>query len=201
MKNTHTPISYLVDANWELPPSGASRLFIQANSLDVVNEFCRIVVSQLTKHCDALVDLLEKVDLATYINQTNAEFEPKKQERKTCYANAIAAVLHLTMNRIVGREGGIPNFHEICKRIIHEYGVQGANTKKVLEKVCPEYRLHFRQVDETGARQAINKRRPGVARFSLCNEQWDKFSAFYQKTPKEILKKHDVTGEFKAIYS
>ena len=24
MQNTHTPISYLIDANWELPPSGAS---------------------------------------------------------------------------------------------------------------------------------------------------------------------------------
>ena len=47
MKNTHTPISYLIDANWELPSAGESRLFVQANSLDVVNEFCEIVVSKL----------------------------------------------------------------------------------------------------------------------------------------------------------
>lgn len=40
MRNTHTPISYLVDAKWELPPSGVSRLFVQANSLDVVDELC-----------------------------------------------------------------------------------------------------------------------------------------------------------------
>ena len=196
MKNTHTPISYLVDVNWELPPSGESRLFIQANSLDVVNEFCEIVVSQLTKHCDALVDILEKVDLATYINQTNAEFEPKEQDGGTCYANAIAAVFHLAMSRIRGREGGVPDFYEIRDRIIREYGVQGAKTKEVLENVCPEYRLHFRQVDETGARQAINKRRPVVARYSLYDEQRKKFKAFYKKTPKEILKKPDVTGEF-----
>jgi len=49
MQNTHTPISYLIDANWELPQSGTSRLFVQANSLDVVNEFCKIVVSQMTE--------------------------------------------------------------------------------------------------------------------------------------------------------
>ena len=192
----NTAISYLVDVNWKLPTSGVSRLFIQTKSLDVVNEFCEVAVSQMTESCDVLVDLLEKVDLATYINQRYAEFEPKEQEGSTCYANAIAAVFHLAMHRIVGREGGIPDFYKIRERIIREYGIQGANTKKVLENICPEYRLHFHEVDETGARQAINKRRPVIARFSLHDEQWNKFSAFYQKTPKEILKKHNVTGEF-----
>ena len=69
MKNTHTPVSYLVDAGWELPLSGESRLFFQVNSLDVVNELCSIVISQMTQGCDALVDILAKVSLATYINQ------------------------------------------------------------------------------------------------------------------------------------
>ena len=196
LKNTHTPISYLVDANWELPPSGRSRLFIQANSLDVVNEFCKIVVSQMTESCDALVHLLERVPLATYINQRNAGFEPKQQEKATCYANAIAAVFHLAMYRIVGREGGVPDFYAIRKRIIDEYGVDSAYTDQVLTKVCPEYRLHFHEVDETGARQAINKRQPVVATFSLYLDQWEKFSAFYEKTPKGILEKCDITGEF-----
>ena len=199
MKNTHAPISYLVDANWELPPSGASRLFVQANSLDVVNEFCQIVVSQMTKSCDVLVHILEKVPLATYINQRNAEFEPQKQERRTCYANAIAAVFHLAMHRIVGREGGIPEFCEIRQRIVDEYGIDGADTKKVLENLCPEYRLHFRQVDETGARRAINERRPVVATFFLYDEQWTKFLAFYRKTPKGILNKDDITGEYTTL--
>ena len=79
MPNTHTPISYLTDANWTLPAAGESRLFVQANSLDVVDEFCTIVVSQMTEPCDAIVDILEKVDLATYINQVNADFEPKSK--------------------------------------------------------------------------------------------------------------------------
>ena len=196
MKNTHTPISYLVDANWELPLAGQSRLFIQANSLDVVNEFCEIVVSQMKEHCDALVHILEKVDLATYINQTNAEFEPKQQHGGTCYANAIAAVFHLAMSRIVGREGGVPDFYEIRDRIIREYGVQGANTFKVLTRVCSNYRLRFRKVKEAGARKAINERRPVVARFSLYDGQWEKFSAFYRMTPKRILRKCDLRGEF-----
>ena len=158
MPNTHAPISYLTDANWTLPTSGESRLFIEANSLDVVNEFCKIVVSQMAERCDALVHILETVDLATYINQTNTAFEPKEQKGGTCYANAVAAVCHLAMHRIVGREGGYPDFFVLRQLFIDSYGENGANTMKVLGEVCPVYRLHFKEVDETGARQAINKR-------------------------------------------
>lgn len=197
--NTDVPVTYLADANWELPAAGESRLFIEANSLDVVNEFCEIAVSQMTKKsCDAIVNVLEKVPLATYINQKNADFIPKAQEGGTCYANAIAAVFHLAMHRIVGREGGVPDFKffQIRKRIIDEYGVKGANTKSVLAKVSAEYRLHFSDVDEKGARQAINRRRPVVARFGLYKHQWEKFEKFYETTPKGILKRSDVAGEF-----
>ena len=48
-QNIDAPISYLIDTKWKLPPSGVSRLFLQANTLDVVNEFCKIVVSQMTE--------------------------------------------------------------------------------------------------------------------------------------------------------
>ena len=190
MYNTHTPVSYLVDLGWELPPSGKSRLFFQANSLDVVNELCRIVVSHMADSCDALVDLLGKVPLATYINQTNA-----------CYANAVTAVLHLAMHRIVGRE--VPDFYDLREKIISECGKKGANTKEVLKKVCPKYCLHFHEVDETGARKAINKRRPVVARFRLTDEEWKKFKQFFRQNEKEILTKGDVyASEFniKTIY-
>ena len=193
MKNTHTPISYLIDAGWQLPASGESRLFVQANSMEIVNEFCETVVKHLTKGCDALVDVLAKVPLATYINQYNADFIPKKEQYGgTCYANAIAATFHLAMHRIVGREGGIPDFYTIRERIIHEYGQHGATADRVLEKVCPEYRLHFRKVEETGARQAINQRRPVVATYGLYAEEWDNFSRFFRNAKKGILKRADV---------
>ena len=193
MPNTHTPISYLTDANWTLPASGESRLFVQANSLDVVDEFCKIVVSQMTAPCDALVDILEKVDLAKYINQVNADFKPKQQIGGTCYANAIGAVFHMAMYRIRGREGGYPDFYELRERFIGQYGIDGAYTVKVLEKVCPDYRLHFKQVDETGARQGINQRRPVVATFFLYDEEWDWFIYFYENTPKGVLKASDLS--------
>ena len=202
MKNTRTPISYLIDAGWELPEQGASRLFVQANSMAVVNKFCETLVSQMMNECDVLIDFLEKVPLATYINQYNADFEPKEQDGGTCYANAIAATFHLAMHRIVGREGGIPDFYTIRDRIIREYGQHGVNTRKILEKVCKEYRLHVQKVNETGARQAINRRRPVVATFWLHDEEWDNFSHFFRKTKKGILKRADVqTSEYTRLYN
>ena len=191
MHNTHTPVSYLVDAGWELPLSGESRLFVRANSLDVVNELCSIVVSQMTKGCDALVDIIAKVSLATYINQTNADFKAVEQEGETCCANAVAAVLHLAMQRIVKREGGIPDFDVIRQQIIGKYG-ENAITRVVLENVCPKYRLHFRTMTETGARKAINERRPVITIFRWYDQEHSKFCCFFRNNKKGILKGEDL---------
>ena len=195
VKNVDPPVSFLIDFGWKLPPSGESRLFVQANSLDVVDELCKIVVAELTNPCDALVDLLQKVPLSLYINQENASFKPEKQVGGTCYAHAVATVFHLAMHRIVGRDGGHPEFKQIKDRLIADYGKDGAFAERVLERVGPEYRLHFNKVDEIRARQALNHRRPLVAMFFLRKNQWDKFREFYEKTPKEVLQRDNLGGE------
>ena len=199
MANTKEPITHLVDYGWKLPLSGESRLFVRANSLDVVEEFCKVAVSHLTHGVDALVHMLGRVSLATYINQNNDEFEAQQQIGATCYANATAAVFHLAMHRIVDREGGIPEFRTIRRRIIREYGKEGANTEVVVAKVCPEYRLRCRKVDKNGARQAINERRPVVARFSWKDKQEEMFKEFYKRSPKAILSANDIA--VKGTYS
>ena len=192
MANTKAPITHLVDYGWKLPLSGESRLFVQANSLDVVEEFCKVAVSHLTHGTDALVHMLGRVSLATYINEKNDVFKAQQQIGATCYANAIAAVFHLAMYRIVDREGKIPGFRTIRARIIREYGKEGANTELVVKGVCPEYRLRCHKVDEKGARQAINERRPVVARYSWKGRQQDVFKEFYERFPKAILSANDI---------
>jgi hypothetical protein len=77
----------------------------------------------------------------------------------------------------------------------------------VLADTCPKYRLHFKEVDATGARQALNHKRPVVARFWLTDKcedacqlthvhvreaQWQRFSEFFEKTPSGILSRADV---------
>ena len=200
--NTEIPVTYFVDAKWELPIEGESRLFLQANSLDMVEEFVDIVSTHIKEgRCvDAIATILATVSIATYINVANSEFEQEKQRGKTCYANAIAAVYHLAMCRIVGREGGVPKFSSILQNLSEKYASK-ADTKKVLTETCKNYRLHFIELnrnagapDEIGARNAINQRRPVVATFFL--DHWFEFSKFYRKNPKGILEAKDlaVTG-------
>ena len=66
MRNTNAPITHLVDYGWELPLSGDCCLFVLANSLDVVEEFCKVAVSQLTHATDALVHMLARLSLAEH---------------------------------------------------------------------------------------------------------------------------------------
>jgi hypothetical protein len=105
----------------------------------------------------------------------NTSFEAKKQQGGTCYANASAAVLHLAMQRILGREGGYPDFHVLRDEIIRAYGTHGANTRKVLQEICPRYRLHRQNVYIKGAMEAVVKKRPVVARFHLTDDEWKAF--------------------------
>ncbi|CAB3998432.1 Hypothetical predicted protein [Paramuricea clavata] len=120
---------------------------------------------------EALSKLLVSVDLDIYISQTTDEFIPNKQQGGTCYANASAAVLHLAMQRILGREGGYPDFHKLKDEIIKAYGIDGANARKVLEEICPKYRLQSQSVLIKGAMEAIVKKRPVVARFRLTDDE------------------------------
>ena len=143
--NYEAPASYFIDAGWELPTSGESRLFLQANSLDVVNEFCKIVFNHVVNQTcvDTFIDILGTVSLAHYINVTNAEVKPKTQIGETCCANAIAAVYHLAMRRIVGREGGIPSFYKIRQELLR----YPPNVKVVINKTHQKYRLRFREIE------------------------------------------------------
>ena len=195
MPNTNTPITHLIDYGWELPLSGECHLFVRANSLDVVEEFCKVVVSQFTHGTDALVHMLGRLSLAEYINRQNDTFKALEQIGKTCYANAIATVFHLAMHRIVDREGGIPGFLAIRSCIIREYGKEDANTEMVIKRVSPEYWLKCHiKIDEEGARKAINERHPVVARFSWRGKQEVLFKEFCKRSPKSILRANDIEG-------
>ena len=60
------------------------------------------------------------------------------------------------MSRIHKRDGGVPDFFKLRDELVWKYGLCGANTEIVLEYACPKYRLHYKEVTETGAKQAMN---------------------------------------------
>ena len=141
---------------------------------------------------DALSELLTSVDLDIYISQSTHGFEAKEQEGGTCYANTSAAVLHLAMQRILGRDGGYPKFHLLRDEMIQAYGKDGADTNDVLQTICPKYRLHSQEVSVKKAMEAIVKKRPVVARFRLTDDEWDAFSKFYESNPTSILTEDEL---------
>ena len=191
VENTHSAMSVLLEQGWELPASGHSRLFIQANHPDVINEYSSLV-QQLTRKNNALLNIIGRVSLDIYVNAAISSFEPRLQRGGTCYAHAVAAVFHLAMQRIEGRENGVPEFEDICQDMIGAYGIYGAVIEKVLMERTPGYRLHYKGVNEDGARQAINHRRPVVAAFSLDARQWENFSVFYKNSPQGVLQSKHI---------
>ena len=132
------------------------------------------------------------VHLDIYINRTASSFRARDQgdDDLTCYAFASAVVVHLAMQRIHGREGGYPTFEELKDEMIREHGTNRACTEKVLAKICPKYRLHYRnKVSIKEAKEAISEKRPVVATFYLTNTEWDVFEEFYKANATGILTK------------
>lgn len=186
------PRTIFVKRGWTIDiTSNETYLFSQVNHPDNMREACEVARNVVCCQ-DVLSDLLTSVDLDNYINQKVTGFGAKEQEGGTCYANASAAVLDLSMRRILGREGGYPDFYELRSEFIKRYGSEGANTLCVLQEMCPKYRLHCKQVDPKGAMKAIIAKRPVVARFRLTDDEWDSFGKFFKSKPTSILTKKEI---------
>lgn len=168
-----------------------TRLFVQVNHPDIIKDVCELATDVVCCQ-EALSGVLSSVSLDLYINQANEDFQPEDQEGGTCYANASAAVLHLSMSRIIGREGGCPDFFQLRDEMIAKYGERGANTVKVIQEFCPRYRLQCKKVNVVEALRAITKNRPVLARFELTKNEWATFKRFYKGRRKETLMASDL---------
>ncbi len=181
------PSTIFVKRGWTVDVvDNETKLFCQVNHPDLIEEFCNVAREMVCSQ-DALADILGSVYLDLYINQANDEFGAKLQIGGTCYANAAAAVMHLATKRITAREGGYPDFFHLREDMIARHGKTGAYTFQVLQEYCPNYRLRCQAVEIEGALRAVASKRPVVALFALTDPEWDRFSEFYETTPKGIL--------------
>ncbi|KAF5602531.1 hypothetical protein FPCIR_1872 [Fusarium pseudocircinatum] len=184
---TH-PIPVLAAAGWAIPSAGEVALFCTVCAVTALEEFCYLLLSARFGSTDALLDIVGRIRLDDYINNEHLAIRrrPTHQgQRPICYAHAVASVIHMALLRIVSREGGVPSFIKIRERILSEYpetaGGQSAIT--VLSDACVWYRpLHFREVDEDGAREAVLRRRPVLATFGLSKDGWHTFSKYFDRT-------------------
>ena len=192
IKTQEIPRTVFIKKDWKVEETNnMTKLFVQINHPDLLCDVTDLVRNVITSK-DALADLLASVDLDCYINQTIKQMEPKLQVGCTCYAYAAAAVLHLAMRRIEGRDDGYPKFEDLKNKMIDIYGEEGAETKIVLEQMCSEYRLHATEVDLKEALSAVAAKRPVLTTFFLDGKQWDAFSNFFKNNPRGILSEEDL---------
>ena len=190
------PRTIFVKRGWTIDhTNNETHLFLQINHPDNLREICEVARNVVCCQ-DALSDLLASVELDLYINQEVKDLRARRQEGETCCAEAAATVLYLSIRRILGREGGYPNFHELREEIVKEFDPEkypkGVPTIRVLQKMCPKYRLRCKQVDLKGAMKAVSSSRPVVATFRLTEKEWDIFEEFYKSNPKGILTKKEI---------
>ena len=191
------PRTMFVKRDWTIDiTNNETHLFLQVNHPEHLREGCEVARNVVCCK-DALSDMLASVNLDVYINQQVKDYKAKReQEGDTCYAEAAATVLHLSMTRIRGREGGCPDFYTLREEIVKEFDPEnypdGVPTIRALQKMCPKYRLRCKQVNHKEAMQAVASSRPVVATFRLTEKEWDSFEDFYESNPKGILTKKEI---------
>ena len=192
------PRTMFVKRGWTIDvTNNETHLFLQVNHPEHLREGCEVARNVVCCQ-DALSDMLASVNLDVYINQEVKDYKAKReQEGDTCYAEAAATVLHLSMTRIRGREGGCPDFYTLRDEIVKEFEndenyADGVPTIRVLEKMCPKYRLRCKRVNLKGAMEAVTSSRPVVATFRLTDDEWESFDDFYESNPEGILTKEVI---------
>ena len=188
------PRTMFVKRDWTIDhTNNETHLFLQLNHPDNVREICEVARNVVCCQ-DALSDLLASVALDLHINQDVKCYKAKGRLGANCSVNAAATVLHLSMKRILGREGGYPNVYKIKEEIMNRFESDHdrENTIHVLKEMCPNYRLHCQEVDFKGAMKAVTLSRPVVATFRLTDNEWDSFEEFFKRNPKGILTKEQI---------
>ena len=182
------PRTMFVKRDWTIDiTNNETHLFLQVNHPDHLREACDLARNVVCFQ-EALSDVLASVHLDIDINLELKGYEPMG----TCYANAAATILHLSMKRILGRKGGYPDFYKLREEFIKGFGSHSASTLLVLQKMCSKYRLRYKQVNLKGAMEAITSSRPVVATFWLTDHEWEMFSNFFERNKEGILTKEEI---------
>ncbi|KAK5651992.1 hypothetical protein OQA88_10895 [Cercophora sp. LCS_1] len=177
---------YEEDSDWN---DGQLALFRLAARVSALDEFCTLLLSARFGAADSLLGIVGRYRQDTSANdeQVLTCNDPSNQEdSKTCYAHAVAPVIHMSLLRIVGRDGGPLDVKTIRERILNEYPPKedGRNVIEVLKTAIQWYGpLRFKRADENGARQAVYRRRPVLAAFWLSKPGWREFSKHFKRHP------------------
>jgi hypothetical protein len=167
---------------------------------DLIDELKELGIKKNELGNISVENVVARVNYEKYINAFNDKLSPQRQESGTCYANATATVIHISLSKIFSRE--VDDFFTIRKNIITKYGYHGGNCERVLTDFCSKekYNLKFKKVSEEEAKIAVDAKRPQIFVFALYDDEWETFSQFFKDHPCGILKKeHFKTNEKKSV--
>lgn len=181
-----TVINLLERRGWIIPKSGMCRLFVHINDPNLIQEFIAMA-TEIIQNNDVLSNVLGTTVIQKYVSHNITSFPTTNQhEEPICWSHACATVIHMSIARITGRR--LPEFVSIRDTLLDQFGRCEQNVKKVLDKILySRYKLHYKIVDEKGAKEAIIKLRPCVASFHLTALQWYNFSRFFRENKTGIL--------------
>jgi len=173
----------------DLGPQGINAFFFY----HVCNEFCRhlprpsividVALPPVAPHTTFSFELVQ-ISTAVHSQRDFANSMHHKHSG-TCYAHAAATVVRAAERRIVGRK--LEEHHMMVQRLVDKYGTKGHSVKPILEEECSPRKLQCREVDTTGAAQAVDLGRAILLSFELTDAQWTEFSAFFNRAPSATL--------------
>ena len=172
--------------------SEQTKLFCHVNHPDHLKQACDLAEKSVYS-VDALWQLLPAVDLFVYLNQRHSDLEAPLQVGETCYAQAVATTVHFGLIAMKGRAA--PSFETLRDSLIDEFGMKQGPTLRALKTLCDKHNLLCREVNATGAVDAVTHCKPVLARFKLFPREVNFFSNFFQKdsaTKTQILTEQDL---------
>ena len=183
-----------------------SKLFCCVSDPDNLKDVCEFAKNIVCAK-DSLCDILCYANLSIYMGQQVPDFDPKDQgQTLTCFAYAIATVVHLALKRLNGNESlgkDMDQFEKIRDEILQlaqQVSPQGpVSTVHVLQHILRQqeyFPLTYRTVlsgNETETiRESLAGTRPLLARFELTESEWKLFREFFDTRPSGILTREDL---------
>lgn len=108
-----------------------------------------------------------------------AEFPTESQNGLTCYAHAIATVLHFMSNRLTHKS---LKFKEVLDSLITQFGKEGADVEKVLREQCPKFGFGPGSdvpIEKKHAFRYLRAKEPIIATFSLSESRMKEFYLYF----------------------
>ena len=204
--NPYSPIfDMLEERGWKVDYTKKSKLFVQANNIEVFEEFFGVVNSFVNGN-NILGNMIAKIELDDYISSYNKNHRINENQngQPTCWCHSLAKVIEYASHRIYRGKYldtyPYPVFSDLKNYLINKYNANGKSDYKmanILDEILPKYFLRYSyyntyNIQEDKIKTALMRGRPLVLTYFLSAKQWWNFENFFNNNKKGILNKEIV---------